>query len=626
MKKVLFIERLDFITIFFAIIFRPFFNIIKFRTGNKFFEKVHIHKYLKLFSIDPIWIVKENNHIFHKAFEEGWLIEEKFVNNQLKSNFFVKKFEEYYKLNQSQKLKLYLSIRNEFFTDADTLPNTSIKIIKELFPEGSHKVYFIPYLFSTSILLNELNQKNIKIFNFICVLRVFGFVGKIFFITLNFLKNKLIKFTKIKNKNNKINNNQKLSNYFVAYLPHQNLKYADFFKKTYLYENDKTSPLYKEKILTIFFKETDSVSKRYLNRYKIPNINYKNFINFSKTFFEFLVNIRNLISIEFLKEFRSLNRIFIFFLFFKFRMHIMNHINFLNKLESLKVVYIHYDILCPQSFILACNIKGITTISCQERPSTYTWMSPLIYDTYLTIGDGFSKMFEKLGYPSKFIPIGLPRSHYIKKQPNDAVKMKLKKFLDIKKNKKIVVCFGLAVDNTKIMHRYGDIAGSSAASIIHFTEAMYFLAKNFQNLYFILRFKRLSELFDVLPKKLQEEIENKDNIEIQKSLKKYNSYDLATISDLIIGKGTSILEESLSAGKKIILYDNEGYVTSKDYPLNETNLISTDLPSLKNRVKDIIDGKYDEPQKIEKFTNEYYRSKSDKNGFDLIKDAIIQSL
>ena len=40
----------------------------------------------------------------------------------------------------------------------------------------------------------------------------------------------------------------------------------------------------------------------------------------------------------------------------------------------------------------------------------------------------------------------------------------------------------------------------------------------------------------------------------------------------------------------------------------------------------IIDGKYDEPQKIEKFTNEYYRSKSDKNGFDLIKDAIIQSL
>ena len=60
MKKVLFIERLDFITIFFAIIFRPFFNIVKFRTGNKFFEKVHIHKYLKLFGIDESNPIKLN--------------------------------------------------------------------------------------------------------------------------------------------------------------------------------------------------------------------------------------------------------------------------------------------------------------------------------------------------------------------------------------------------------------------------------------------------------------------------------------------------------------------------------------------------------------------------------------
>ena len=142
----------------------------------------------------------------------------------------------------------------------------------------------------------------------------------------------------------------------------------------------------------------------------------------------------------------------------------------------------------------------------------------------------------------------------------------------------------------------------------------------------IIRFKRLSELFEVLPLSLQKEIENTENIEIQKNLKKFNSYDLANIADLIIGKGTSIVEESLSARKKIILYDNESYITSKEYPLNQTNLISTNLKSLNTRVNDIINGKYDESETIEEFTQKYYRSKSGKKGFDLIRDVIIEQL
>jgi len=205
-------------------------------------------------------------------------------------------------------------------------------------------------------------------------------------------------------------------------------------------------------------------------------------------------------------------------------------------------------------------------------------------------------------------------------------KIKLEKFFEIKKKKLIVLCFGLAIDNTKIMCRYGEVAGSSAESIIHFVEAMLQLAKNYNKLYFIIRFKRLSELFEVLPLSLQKEVENTENIEIQKNLKKFNSYDLANIADLIIGKGTSIVEEALSAGKKIILYDNESYITSKEYPLNQTNLIASDLKSLNNRVNDIINGKYDESKNIEEFTQKYYRSKSGKKGFDLIKDVIIEQL
>ena len=39
----------------------------------------------------------------------------------------------------------------------------------------------------------------------------------------------------------------------IGFFPHQGLTYGTFFKKTYLYENDMESPLFKEKVLTMSF-------------------------------------------------------------------------------------------------------------------------------------------------------------------------------------------------------------------------------------------------------------------------------------------------------------------------------------------------------------------------------------
>ena len=632
MKKILFFEKLDFVSFFMAILLRPIFGVIKFRTANTFFQRVSTHKFLKLFGIEAVYILKENNRIFHQSFKDGWKLEDKFINDNIKKNILVNKFIDNYNLSEIQKKKLYLSIRSEFFLHDDNLTSSTIKLVQEFFPKDQYKIYYFPSIISSSLLLFELQQENIKVINFhLVVLILTYFFKKVFLTAFKVVKKisynffKFNKFSKSKSKNKFLHDIQ-LSDYKVAFFPHNNLKYADFFKKTYIYENEKNSPLFREKVLTIFLGETDQLSKRYLDRYKIPNINLNNLISSSSLILKFIkVTTENILLFP-NKEMKSLNKIFTLFLFVKFQINFKKYISFLNKTKSLKAMYVHYDILFPQCFVLACNVRGVTTISSQERPSTYTWVSPLIYDIYLTAGEGFSDIFKKLGYPSKFISIGLPRSIYIDGKMNECNKMKLKKFFEIKKKKKIVICFGLAIDNTKIMCRYGEVAGSSPESIIHFVEAMLHLAKNYKELYFIIRFKRLSELFEVLPLSLQKEIENTENIEIQKNLKKFNSYDLANIADLIIGKGTSIVEESLSARKKIILYDNESYITSKEYPLNQTNLISTNLKSLNTRVNDIIKGKYDESETIEEFTQKYYRSKSGKKGFDLIRDVIIEQL
>ena len=56
------------------------------------------------------------------------------------------------------------------------------------------------------------------------------------------------------------------------------MKYGPYFKKTYLYENDTKSPLFKEKVLTMFWEDTDYLSKRYFRRYNIPYLNVKNLV------------------------------------------------------------------------------------------------------------------------------------------------------------------------------------------------------------------------------------------------------------------------------------------------------------------------------------------------------------
>ena len=68
-------------------------------------------------------------------------------------------------------------------------------------------------------------------------------------------------------------------------------------------------------------------------------------------------------------------------------------------------------------------------------------------------------------------------------------------------------------------------------------------------------------------------------------------------------------------------------MSSLDCPIYKlNNLVKNDFDGLKNRIKEIVDGKYDISQEIENLTSKYHKSQSGRNCFDLIKDIIAQSL
>ena len=624
MKKILFFDRLDYFTLILAIILKPFFSQIGFRNASQLFQNLKLHKYLNIIGINWISFYKLDYKIYNECLKLSPILETKYINNQVSNNPYVKDFIDRFNLNSKQIEKLYLCFRQDSSLSKDTVPAAhSIILIKNFFPERDFKVYFVPSHHSTYLLLKEVNKKNIEIIGFHAFIDlIFKFQLRFFKFILAFFKSKI--FSRKKNKHVNSFSNNKIYSGKIGFFPHLGIKYGDFFKKNYLYENDKESPLFKKKVLTMFWEDTDYLSKRYFRRYNIPYLNVNNLVIKRYVIIETLKYIFSLISIKNLYIFKSLQNFFLFYTLLLFQYRFIRSLNILNQLRQLKVIYVHYDTLFPQFFLLACDTKGITTISSQERPDHYNFFSPLFYGKYLTAGQGFHDIFKQRGYLcEEFINIGLPRSNLIKNS-NDILNKKFEKYIRVKKFKKFVLCFGLM--------NAGDFAvgitgqnGTSIQSQIDFASSMLIMSKKFQDLYFMIRFKD-NETINLIPPNILSEIKKKENIEININFKSFNSYELVSISDIVIGKRTSIVAEAMSIGKKIIYYDSEYSISSMDLPLNKINVIEKNIKGLENRINDIINGNYDPSNQIKNFVNKYFFNHPNNSGFNLIKDTIKKTL
>jgi hypothetical protein len=197
-----------------------------------------------------------------------------------------------------------------------------------------------------------------------------------------------------------------------------------------------------------------------------------------------------------------------------------------------------------------------------------------------------------------------------------------RKYIDIKASRGLVVCYETPPTEFFECGLVSHLI-TSENFLAEFYSVLIRLAREFQELYFVVKPKTL-RIFELdFYKKMENKINGMKNLEVISDLKKYNPYKMAALADLIIGKHNSLLEEALCVGKKVIFYDNDKYLQSTNNVLNEINVIEDTYEGLRKRIIDITqNGNYLDSHEWASFNKKYFSNRNDKDGFQFIRETV----
>ena len=340
---------------------------------------------------------------------------------------------------------------------------------------------------------------------------------------MNIIRKFNFKFNKSKkNKKKKIKRDEN-TNKTLLYIVNQSLQYgSDIYK---LYEKDlileKKSSLKKYTDTFVFGKDLTQISLRKLLRNLYSSI-------------KFLLLI--------IPHVRNFKNILLILYFSRLFLRTKNFLDFISQ-KKYYCCYVDYDILLPSYIYFALKILNIKVYSYQERFNLgfKTHRISVFTDHYFTNNNYQIKNFKKSNYitAKTFQPSGQIRSELIKSYKS--------------KTKKIITIFGYITSNNKIRSMHEPLTSFHSQKI--FLNDCISLSKIFKNYKIILRFKSLEWLKNDYFNTTLKKINKLKNIEISHNYKPNESYKLCAESKLIICRWTSIIDEALSAGKKVLVYD-----------------------------------------------------------------------
>ncbi len=341
----------------------------------------------------------------------------------------------------------------------------------------------------------------------------------------NILK-KLIINKDIPKKNIKNKNISKFHKKSLLYIVNQSLIYGSKVYKLYQKDLliDNKSRLKKRTDIFIFGQ----------NRYKIKLIQLVNNFFFSTNFL--------IISLIKVKNFKNFLLVLYFYKLIFRTNNFINHI----KEKNYSCCYVDYDILLPSYIYFALKILKIKVFSYQERFNLgfETHRISIFTDHYFTNNLYQIKNLKKSNYitAKSFQPLKQIRSELIRKFTN--------------KNKKIITIFGYNTSNNQIKSMHEPLTSFKVQDI--FLNDCIALSRKFNDYKFILRFKSLEWLKNNYFKKTLGKLKKSINIEISRNYNFNESYKLCANSQLIICRWTSLIDEALAAGKKVLIYDYAG--------------------------------------------------------------------
>lgn len=389
----------------------------------------------------------------------------------------------------------------------------------------------------------------------------------------------------------------------VVYFPHQGVFYGQLFIKDHFYSEDAESPLHKTRIFHVSIREK---GQPYLDKslrfYEKNGIPHGDLVDFDPPAKESLLQL-----ITFLNGVRLFGDLW------KYGIDIVvvllqtiysfgRYREFVRKCRSLKVALVGYDYLFPCELSLALSLNNVRVCAVQERViQAFYPMTYYLFDYYYVAGKAVIAKGLKNSKVNQLLPVGLVRADLLydyesKNIPDD-------KYDSIKKKKKLV----LALDYHLPENDYEDASRSVAK--VHqnrkFYEDLLSLAGEFHTLHIVIKGKFTEFYSSPYIADLVELIRQRENIEIEMDFDKYNPYYLGEKADLTISCHTSLADELLAAGRKVIFYEMSDYM---ELYLNYENIpiIVSDYASLREHVRKIVNGDYLDTEKEEFLRSNYY--------------------
>ena len=609
-KRALLFDSINLPIVIFCFFLKPFFSKVFFRYSKK---RLIIPIYPDFFT--KIGYSKIDGSLFNKSFSLKKFLIKKYLKKVFNEKTFFINFCEFIGLDKKKKDKVIFSFENILYNNEILSIDTSSYVYSKKFLKDFSIVY-LPNSISSYLLLNQIKKKNFQIISLNAYLNIVSkFIAIIINMIINF-PNKIKKKFLNQNKNpSKISNRNQ-----IGFFPHKNLKYGSLFSKTFFYKNEKDSIIYKLGIDTIFFEKTDKVSERYLKIFKKQQLILKGKIskNFLIYFFKYLIFITK--NIKFIR----FNKITLLFFFLIFYLKIKKFNNVLKE-SNYRFFFFYNDYLVPNTLLISAAINQIKTISFQDRLTSYVYNNRIFCDCYFTCGNYFNKIFNKKYFYEKLIPIGLLRSNLIDRNLIIDDKF-LYKIDSLKKNRKIVSFILITTSNNK-NYLYGE-DGTSINSLNIIENLIINLANKLKNrIHILIKFKDSNFKYEEKFFNFEDKLSKLNNVEIVKN-ENINSAHIISISDIVIGSQSTIIEESLIKNKYTFIFDSENFASTmgfyrynKFYILESIDKVINSVLLILNEDKTYIDD-YNRNKKF--FVKNYLSENGRINNFKSLKNKITE--
>ena len=588
-SSVLYIDSLDFLSLCIAFISKPLFAKVYYKVNATFFPSSGFERLIAGFGFIKITYNNEVGSLILDGFPDQEQMARRTFDRYIEPSPLYQSLSSFFNLNEEGKKKLAVTFRRSSFGLHDHGP-ISLPLLKKRIPDRYKRIVFLSYDLRDWLLLKNLHmEERIQVWGLYAYFSAL-YSGISFIVLKSYLQ--LVKLFIGRTRKNKkfveVNINQNKTYYKVGFMPHKGFRYGRFYKKTYIYEKDPESAFYACKILTFFHGPPDSVSQRFCRIFKIPFVNIHESYSIKNILLALLRLTKFVIPFLSLKNIFSISRLSIWILILRYYVILFFHCEVLKSHPKLQVLLIYYDALAPAEMIMACHINNIETFSTMERPFQYLFFSHLCFDYYFIPGNAMRDHLIQRDYlVKKYITVGMLKRFLI---DGDLVKNKeyLHKYIQKKNRHKLVICLGLMPVDQIIIDIYGE-DGSSEINNISFIKCCIHLARKLQDHYFVLVFKQIDRIENIIKKSGLDKELDLPNIEIIFDPHKYNSYDLVTLSDIVIGKQTSIMEECLSAGKPVFYYDNEDYISGTDFFVNDLGIVKKSPKQIETKLHKVFE-------------------------------------